>query len=210
MNKRRGFFITLEGMEGAGKSTHMAFMAGQLEKTGKEIVTTREPGGTPLGEQVRQILLMQNSLAIDSMTELLLMFAARAQHRREVIVPALQSGKIVLCDRFTDSSYAYQGGGRGIPVKTISRLAGVVHPDLQPDLTLLFDVPVSTGLERAGKEREADRFEKETIEFFEKVRKSYLKLAKSEPNRIKLINTDKDIGSVHSRIMEFLRDFGLC
>jgi len=144
------------------------------------------------------------------MTELLLMFAARAQHAREVIVPALHSDKVVLCDRFTDSSYAYQGGGRGIPQDTISKLAGIVHPDLKPDLTLLFDVPVATGLERARKEREADRFEKENIAFFRKVRKTYLKIAESDPARVKIINTDTDVKSVHSRIKEILRDTGLC
>ena len=210
MNKHRGFFITLEGMEGAGKSSHMAFIAGHLENTGREIETTREPGGTPLGEQIRDLLLMQRSLAIDGLSELLLMFAARAQHIQEIIIPALQSGKIVLCDRFTDSSYAYQGGGRGLPAETISRLAGIVHADLQPDLTLLFDVPVIIGLERACRERVADRFEMEDLQFFEKVRKSYLKIAETEPVRVKLINTDTDIGSVHARILEILRDTGLC
>ena len=210
MNKHRGFFITLEGMEGAGKSSHMAFIAGQLENKGREVVTTREPGGTPLGEQIRDLLLMQRSLAIDSLAELLLMFAARAQHIRETIVPALQNGKIVLCDRFTDSSYAYQGGGRGLPADIISRLASIVHLNLRPDLTLLFDVPVITGLERACRERTADRFEMEDLQFFENVRKTYLKIADAEPARVKLINTDTDIGSVHARILEILRDTGLC
>jgi dTMP kinase len=210
MNKNSGIFITLEGVEGAGKSTHMEYIASQLKKTGREIVITREPGGTPLGEQVRQILLLQKSMTINGMTELVLMFAARAQHIRDVIAPALHSGKIVLCDRFTDSSYAYQGGGRGIPTDTITQLAGIVHADLKPDITLLFDVPVTTGLERACKDREADRFETETFDFFQAVRKTYLNIADSDPERVKMINTDTDIGSVHSRIREILQESGLC
>jgi len=210
MNKSSGFFITLEGVEGAGKSTHMAYIAGQLKKTGREIVLTREPGGTPLGEQIRHILLMQKSITIDGMAELLLMIAARAQHIREVITPALSDGKIVLCDRFTDSSYAYQGGGRGIPAQKITQLSRVARADIKPDLTLLFDVPVVTGLQRACHDREADRFEQETFDFFQAVRSTYLKIAESDPGRVKVINTDTDIGTVHSRIREILRENNLC
>lgn len=210
MNRNTGFFITLEGVEGAGKSTHMAYIAGQLKKTGREIVLTREPGSTPLGEQIRHILLMQKSITIDGMAELLLMIAARAQHIREVITPALSNGKIVLCDRFVDSSYAYQGGGRGIPAETITQLSRFAGADIKPDLTLLFDVPVTTGLQRACHDREADRFEQETYDFFQAVRNTYLKIAEANPGRVKVINTDTDIGSVHFRIREILRENNLC
>ena len=210
MKNDHGIFISLEGIEGAGKSTHLSFIASQLEKSGREVLSTREPGGTPLGEQIRHILLLQKPMAIDSMSELLLMFAARAQHIREIIRPALHNGQIVLCDRFTDSSYAYQGGGRGIPAETISQLARIVQADLKPDITLLFDVPVVTGLERACKNREADRFEKETIAFFQTVRNTYLTIAESEPERVKIINTDTDIDTVQSRISEILQNSGLC
>ena len=210
MNKYSGILITLEGVEGAGKSTHMTYIAGQLKKSGREIVLTREPGGTPLGEQVRQILLMQKSIEIDGMVELLLMIAARAQHIREVIMPALRTGRIVLCDRFTDSSYAYQGGGRGIPAKTIEQLSRIACADIKPDLTLLFDVPVVTGLQRACRDREADRFEQETFDFFQAVRSAYLKIAESDPGRVKVINTDLHMNTVHSRIRELLQEHNLC
>ena len=210
MKNDHGIFISLEGIEGAGKSTHLSFIASQLEKSGREVLSTREPGGTPLGEQIRHILLLQKPMAIDSMSELLLMFAARAQHIREIIRPALQNGQIVLCDRFTDSSYAYQGGGRGIPAETILQLARMVQADLKPDITLLFDVPVTTGLERACKDRVADRFEKETIEFFQTVRNTYLTIAEAEPERVKIINTDTDIDTVQSRIRKILQISGLC
>jgi len=209
MNKNAGIFITLEGVEGAGKSTHMAYIAGQLKKTGREIVLTREPGGTPLGEQVRHILLMQKSITIDGMAELLLMIAARAQHIREVITPALRNSAIVLCDRFTDSSYAYQGGGRGIPAETIAQLSRTACADIKPDLTLLFDVPVVTGLQRACRDREADRFEQETFDFFQAVRSTYLKIAETDPGRVKVINTDMHIDAVHSRISEILQEHNL-
>ena len=210
MNKSSGIFITLEGVEGAGKSTHMAYIANQLKKTGREIVLTREPGGTPLGEQVRHILLMQKSIVIDGMAELLLMIAARAQHIREVITPALRNGRIVLCDRFTDSSYAYQGGGRGIPAEAIAQLSRIAGADIKPDLTLLFDVPVVTGLQRACRDREADRFEQETLDFFQAVRSTYLKIAETDPGRVKVINTDLHINAVHSRIREILQEHSLC
>jgi len=210
MNNSPGIFITLEGVEGAGKSTHMTYIAGQLKKTGREIVVTREPGGTPLGEQVRHILLMQKSMAIDGMAELLLVLAARAQHIQEIITPALRQGKIVLCDRFTDSSYAYQGGGRAIPAETIAQLSRVAGTDIKPDLTLLFDVPVVTGLQRACRDREADRFEQESFDFFQAVRGTYLKIAASDPGRVKVINTDMEIGAVHSRIREILQESNLC
>jgi len=210
MIKNSGIFITLEGVEGAGKSTHMAYIAAQIKKTGREIVLTREPGGTPLGEQIRDILLMHKSMPIDGMTELLLMIAARAQHIQEVITPALRKGSIVLCDRFTDSSYAYQGAGRGIPEETITQLSRSACADIKPDLTLLFDVPVVTGLRRACRDREADRFEQETFDFFQAVRGAYLKIAETDPGRVKVINTDLHINAVHSRIRQILQEHNLC
>jgi thymidylate kinase len=209
-NSNSTLFITLEGMEGAGKSTHMEFMAGLLTATGKEVIVTREPGGTALGDQIRNILLQQNLIPINGMTELLMMFAARAQHVQQIIKPALQQGKTVICDRFTDSSYAYQGGGRGIPANTITRLARIVHPGLRPDLTLLFDLPVETGLQRAHRGRVADRFESEPVIFFQAVRKTYLQIADSDPDRVKIINADMDVASVQSRIRQVLENEGLC
>jgi dTMP kinase len=210
MKGKKGIFITLEGVEGAGKSTHLSYIAKQLQQAGREVVITREPGGTPLGERIREILLMHKSVAIDGMSELLLMLAARAQHIRDVITPALHNGNTVLCDRFMDSSYAYQGAGRGIPADTITQLSRAACDGLKPDLTLLFDVPVVTGLQRACRDREADRFERESFDFFQAVREAYLKIAKSDPARVKVINTDVNINVVHARIREILQEQGLC
>jgi dTMP kinase len=211
MKKNKGLFITLEGIEGAGKSTHMDYIAGLLKSTGKRIVCTREPGGTELGNELRNILLFRKSShQISEQTELLLMFAARQQHLDEVIRPALKAGKIVLCDRFTDSTYAYQGGGRKIKPTVIGQLARVVHPDINPDLTLLFDLPVKLGLERANNRSEKDSFESEEKTFFERVRKTYLKIAKAEPRRVKVINAAKDIETVQSMIRKILKNKKLC
>jgi dTMP kinase len=211
MKKNKGLFITLEGIEGAGKSTHMDYIAGLLKSTGKRIVCTREPGGTELGNELRNILLFRKSShQISEQTELLLMFAARQQHLDEVIRPALKAGKIVLCDRFTDSTYAYQGGGRKIKPTVIAQLARVVHPDVNPDLTLLFDLPVKLGLERANNRSEKDSFESEEKTFFERVRKTYLKIAKAEPRRVKVINAAKDIETVQSMIRKILKNKKLC
>lgn len=210
MNNTDGILITLEGIEGAGKSTHLAFVSSLLAQADREVISTREPGGTLLGEQIRELLLRQDVYQMDRMTELLLMFAARVQHLQEVVVPALRKGKTVLCDRFIDSSYAYQGGGRGIPAQTITRLVELSDVDLKPDLTLLFDVPAATGLERIRRQRTADRFENEQLEFFQKVRAAYLDLAAAEPDRVYVIDTDTDIASVQSRITQILRERGLC
>lgn len=212
MNKRnKGFFITLEGIEGAGKSTHMDYIAGLLKSSGRKTVSTREPGGTTVGNKLRNILLhRKKGYQLGDKTELLLMFAARQQHLDEVIRPALKAGKIVICDRFTDSSFAYQGGGRKIRPDVITELVDIVHPDLQPDLTLLFDLPVRTGLERANVRAEPDIFESEAIAFFERVRKTYLKIAKSEPRRVKIIDASKDIENVRSMIKKILKDKKLC
>lgn len=210
MNNAEGILITLEGVEGAGKSTHLAFISALLAQSDREVVSTREPGGTLLGEQIRELLLRQDACPIDRMSELLMMFAARVQHLQEVVVPALRKGKIVLCDRFIDSSYAYQGGGRGIPAQTITRLVELSDVDLTPDLTLLFDVPVATGLGRIRRQRPADRFENEQLEFFQKVRSAYLEIAAAEPDRVYVIDTDTDIASVQSRITHIMKERGLC
>lgn len=206
----KGFFITLEGIEGAGKTTHATYIADLLQQHGRQVVVTREPGSTAFGEQVRAILLQHNALNINAMSELLLMFAARAQHLSEVIHPALAQGKTIICDRFTDSSYAYQGGGRKISFEHIGTLSNIVHPDLKPDLTLLFDLSVATGLTRAKAATEADRFESETIGFFDAVRDAYLKIAAAEPERIRVIDAEQDIETIQFEIKRLMVNFGLC
>ncbi len=165
----RGLFITLEGGEGAGKSTSLAFVRDYLEQAGWRVVVTREPGGTPLGEKIRELLLHGREY-MDVDTELLLMFAARAEHLARVIRPALADGVCVVCDRFTDATYAYQGGGRGVPEARIRILEDWVQQGLRPNLTLLLDIPVEQGLGRAGQRSAPDRFEREKIDFFERVR----------------------------------------
>ena len=210
MNKAKGTFITLEGIEGAGKSTHIRFIHDLLSKSGRKVLTTREPGGTELGEKIRDILLMQHALHVDAESELLLMFAARAQHLNQVILPALADGITVLCDRFTDSSYAYQGGGRGVASDKIDRLANIVHPGLKPDLTILLDVPAEIGLERARKKGETDRFESEAMRFFESARQVYLNIAIADPDRVKMVNALRDIGHVQQEIKVILQEHKLC
>lgn len=175
-----GRFITVEGGEGVGKSTNMRFIADWLLSRGIEFITTREPGGTPLAEQVRELLLQPREEAVNEKAELLLVFAARAQHLHQVIVPALRQGKWVLCDRFTDATYAYQGGGRQMDKALIADLETLVQGDLRPDAVILLDVPVETGLERARGRGELDRFEQESMAFFQRVRQSYLERARSQ------------------------------
>lgn len=195
----RGLFVTLEGGEGAGKSTSLEFVRQLIVASGREVLVTREPGGTPTGERIRDILLHgRDRLAVD--TELLLMFAARAEHLASVIRPALSRGTWVLCDRFTDASYAYQGGGRGVPEARIRQLEDWVQQGLKPDLTLLLDLPVEQGLARAGNRSAPDRFEREQHEFFERVRASYLQLAAREPRRIRLIDAARDIPAVQAQL----------
>jgi len=201
----KGLFITLEGVEGAGKSTLMEFIADLFSKTGQEVIQTREPGGTKTGEQIRNILLDSNNIGLTNDTELLLMFAAREQHLQEVIKPALSSGKVVICDRFTDASYAYQGGGRGIEQSRIQILETWVQQGLKPDLTLLFDVDVEIGLRRAGKRSEADRFEKEETAFFERIRSCYLARAKNEPERFRIIDSAQSYDNVKQQIHDILQ-----
>ena len=211
VKKRRGYFITLEGIEGAGKSTHMDFIGKLIALSGRKVLLTREPGGTQTGNDLRKILLhRRKGQKIDKFTELLLMFAARQQHLDEVIRPALNAGKVVICDRFTDSTYAYQGGGRKIKQEIIKQLVKIVHPDIKPDLTLLFDVPVKLGLKRAGRRAKPDSFESEKIVFFERVRKSYLKIAKADSRRVKIIDAREDIKSVRYSIIKILRRRKLC
>jgi len=193
-----GLFITLEGPEGAGKSTSRDYLAELLGATGREVVLTREPGGTPLAERIREILLAPAAepMAVD--TELLLMFAARAQHLAQVIRPALARGALVLCDRFVDATYAYQGGGRGVPVERIATLEAFVLGDLQPDLTLVFDLPVEIGLARAARRGALDRFEQEQRAFFEAVRQTYLDRAQAVPARYRLIDASRSLAEVQA------------
>ncbi len=206
MNKSatKGLFITVEGTEGVGKSTNMAFIETWLKEAGKEIVVTREPGGTELGEKLRNVLLDAKEQSMCDDTELLLMFAARAQHIQQVIQPALGAGKWVLCDRFTDATYAYQGGGRGIDISRIAQLEQWVQGDLRPDMTLILDLPVDVGLERAGKRSEPDRFELEKHDFFNKVRDTYLSRAAEQPQRYRVIDASSTIADVQQSIQTVL------
>lgn len=196
----RGKFITMEGGEGAGKSTMMDLVADWLKEAGHEVVTTREPGGTDLAEKLRDVLLDRENNALSGQAELLLLFAARSQHLEELIRPALSRGLCVLCDRFTDATWAYQGGGRGLPLGDIESLENLVHGDLQPDLTLLLDLPVEQGLQRAGKRSQADRFEMESKVFFDRVRNAYLERAGAFPGRFAVIDASGDVESVWVQI----------
>lgn len=196
----RGLFITLEGPEGAGKTTNRAYLAEQLQAQGFAVALTREPGGTVLAEQIRAILLAPHDEAMAVDTELLLMFAARAQHLSQVILPALAEGKIVICDRFTDATYAYQGGGRGLDCSRIALLEQFVQGDLRPDITLLFDLPVADGMARAVARGKLDRFEQEQHDFFEKVRQAYLQRASDDPERFRLVNAQQALPEVQKSL----------
>ena len=200
----KGKFITIEGGEGAGKSTMMDRLADWLESHGHSVVRTREPGGTVLAEKIRAILLDDRHEELSSQSELLLVFASRAQHLEELIRPALARGDTVLCDRFTDASWAYQGGGRQMPPEWIAALEQMVHGDLQPDLTLLLDLSVEQGLERVSRRGEADRFEQESMKFFRRVRKAYLARAKSNGHRFEIIDASGDMAQVWSQIESIL------
>ncbi len=203
-NKLSGRFITVEGIEGAGKSTCVTFIRECLVGAGKSVVVTREPGGTALGEKLRHLLLDHHQEAISPDAELLLMFAARAEHLARVILPALHAGQWVLCDRFSAASYAYQGGGRGIAEERIAALENWTQGVLRPDLTLLLDLPVYLGLERAGKRSEPDRFEREDGGFFERVRESYLQQARQHPQRYRVINAALPLAEVQAQIVQAL------
>ena len=200
-----GWFITFEGGEGAGKSTMINHCRRWLQDNGHQVVTTREPGGTELAEKIRSIVLARDNGNLCAVAELLLLFASRAQHLHELIRPALSEGKTVLCDRFTDASWAYQGGGRGLPAATIAALEGIVHGDLRPDLTILLDLPVETGLGRVAGRGAVDRIEQEEPEFFERVRNTYLARAAEEPRRFVVINAAEDPATVWQHIETALR-----
>ena len=204
----KGKFITVEGIEGVGKSTNIEFIRSFLEASAdKHVVVTREPGGTPVGEEIRKLLLDHRYDGMSSDAELLLMFAARAEHLAQVILPALDNGYYILCDRFTDATYAYQGGGRNIPFERIAMLEDWVQGELRPHLTLLLDVPVATGMQRAENRSQADRFELEQHEFFEHVRNTYLSLAEREPERIRIIDAAQSLEDVQSQIKNELELF---
>ena len=192
----RGRFITLEGAEGVGKSTQSQALQAFLESRGVPLLVTREPGGTPLAERIRELLLSRDHPPMHPDTELLLMFAARAEHLRTRILPALEAGTWVLCDRFTDATYAYQGGGRGLDPARIAVLEDWVQGTVRPDLTLLLDVDVRTGLARARGRGEADRFEQEAVDFFERVRATYLERARSAPERYTVIDAGQSLEAV--------------
>jgi dTMP kinase len=202
--KPRGRFITMEGGEGVGKSTNMQFVADQLRGRGIHLLQTREPGGTPLAEEIRQLLLNPRSEKVAPAAELLMVFAARAQHLAEVIEPALQRGEWVLCDRFTDATYAYQGGGRQLPQSIIAQLEQLVHGHLQPDLTLLLDVSVDVGMARASLRGELDRFEQEQKEFFHRVRQAYLDRASAAPGRFAVIDAGQSLDAVQNDLADAL------
>lgn len=199
-----GRFITLEGGEGAGKTTQLECIRRWWQARGRNVVVTREPGGTALGEQIREILLAnrKDSIFVDS--EILLMFAARAQHIQQIVRPALAAGQIVICDRFTDATYAYQGGGRGVSAARIAALETWAQGDLRPDLTFLFDVPVDVGRARAARRGEPDRFEREQREFFTRVRAAYLARAQAEPKRFRVIDADRTPDAIAAELLQIL------
>jgi dTMP kinase len=198
----RGKFITLEGIDGAGKSTHHAWLVGYLKSQGREVVATREPGGTELGEKLRALLLSE---PMHLETEALLMFAARREHLDKLILPALKSGKWVVSDRFTDASYAYQGGGRGLAREKIQVLERWVQTGFQPDITVVFDLPTEIACERLAKTGQApDRFELETRAFFERVRKTYLRRAVTEPDRIKVVDSRQSLDDIRKILEKFI------
>ncbi len=199
-------FITLEGIEGVGKTSAVACVAAWLRAQGRPVTLTREPGGTELGERVRALVLEHNEVPIAPLAELLLMFAARAQHLEQLIRPTLARGESVVCDRFTDATYAYQGGGRGLPTAHIDRAARLVHGDLAPTLTILLDAPPEVGLGRARARSAADRFESEKVQFFERVRAAYLARAAQEPRRFAVIDASQAIEQVHRDIRQQLSE----
>jgi len=201
---KMGKFLTLEGVEGVGKTTNLNFIADYIKAAGKEVVTTREPGGTKIAEQIRALLLDHDEEVLCDESELLLMFAARAQHLKNVIIPALESGKWVICDRFTDATYAYQGGGRHFRMDDISWIEGFVQKGLLPDKTVLLDLSVDIGLKRAASRSEPDRFESEKKVFFENVRQVYLDRAMAEPNRFCVVDASQNIEQVQQSISTYL------
>ena len=196
----RGRFITLEGIEGVGKTTQVATVRATLETLGRRFQGTREPGGTPLAEDIRALVLAPRTEAVPGSAELLLMFAARAVHVANLIEPTLAAGQDVVCDRFTDATYAYQGGGRGVPLADVAALEAITHGGLQPDLTLLLDAPPALALQRAKRRSAADRFEAETLAFFERVRAAYLARAAAEPYRFVVVDAAQPLEAVSAAV----------
>jgi len=194
-------FITLEGMDGAGKSTHIPRIIEILKTRGREVVSTREPGGTPLGERLRELLLHE---AMHAETETLLMFAARREHIAQIIAPALARGAYVLSDRFTDATFAYQSGAKGVPADKVEILEQWVQEDLQPDMTLLFDVPVEISIARLAGARSPDKFERESADFFTKIRDAYLERARQNPQRFRIIDASKSLGEVAKAVEDII------
>jgi dTMP kinase len=199
-----GLFITLEGPEGAGKSTNREYLAQRLRDHGLDVVLTREPGGTPLAESIRELLLAPADEPMNSDAELLLVFAARAQHLAQGIRPALERGAVVLCDRFTDATYAYQGGGRGLSAQRIEQLESFVQGEMRPDLTLVFDLPVEVGLSRAAARGRLDRFEQEGLGFFEAVRNTYLRRAGQDRQRYRIVDAAQSLAAVQEALDRLL------
>ena len=197
---QRGLFITVEGGEGVGKTTNLKTLEQWMQAQGIPYVPTREPGGTPLAEDIRQLLLDRREESVAASAELLLIFAGRAQHLQQVIEPALEAGKWELCDRFTDATYAYQGAGRNMSTAEIGQLETLVQGALRPDLTLLFDAPIEVGMARAGQRGELDRFEQEEQTFFEQVRQCYLSRAAAEPGRFRVIDTNRPLDQIASEL----------
>lgn len=198
----KGHFITFEGVEGSGKTTQMAILGHSLEARGFPVVRTREPGGTKIGDAIRSLILDSKNQMMDAKTEFLLYLASRAQHLKEVILPALAGGKIVLCDRFADATYAYQGYGRGLSKREIDLIGRFVTGGLQPDLTLLLDIDVKKGLARLKGREEINRLDQEALQFHEAVREGYLHLAKRNPRRIRVIRTDASVEEIAKKIKE--------
>ncbi len=203
---KKGFFISLEGGEGAGKSTQNKRIVEWLSKQGSTVVEAREPGGTIVSEQIRRVLLDTRNAGLNATAELLMMFAARSQLVQEVILPALVEGKVIVCDRFADASYAYQGGGRQLGAETVAVIEKLVLKDLEPDLTLLFDVPVELGMKRVAVRGEADRFEIESIGFFERVRNAYLERAVANPHRFRIIDASQEEDKVWQQVKTILQE----
>ncbi|QFS86717.1 MULTISPECIES: dTMP kinase [unclassified Marinobacter] len=200
----RGRFITFEGTEGVGKSTQLENAANSLKDLGIDFIVTREPGGTPMAENIRELLLSPREEPVHETTELLLMFAARAQHLHNRILPALDKGQWVLCDRFTDATFAYQGGGRGVPAERIALLETLVQGEVRPDHVILLDAPVETGMARAKKRGELDRFEQETLAFFQRIRDTYLARATAMPGNYHVVNAALPLEQVSASVSALL------
>jgi len=202
----RGKFITVEGGEGVGKSSNIEFIANTLREKGIDCIVTREPGGTPLAEEIREVLIKRRDEKVCPDTELLLMFAARAQHLNEKILPALDAGTWVICDRFTDATYAYQSGGRQLPSEKVANLEDFVQGTLRPDVTLLLDAPIEVGMARASKRAALDRFEEEKVDFFNRVRNNYLERAKAEPKRFVILDASQTLEEVQADLSSTLNE----